>query len=169
MSREVMYALAALLLVALAVVGLATREHMVTDTTTTSPTTGAVPGDFGQAVDIYKQNYIQYKTTGRVEYKTAYEAAESWIQQYLGSMESRVATGRTSITNFVEKNAGAGTELGQLGTKLKTIKREGPAAQDTYIALKRINEDVPEDNTDLYVKGGIAAAFVGVAVIMSAF
>jgi hypothetical protein len=155
MSREVMYARLAPLLTT-------KREHM-------APNPQQVPEDFGQAVEIYRQNYVQYKTTGRVEYKTAYETAQTWIERYLQSMEKRITDGRQSITSFVNENAGAGTTLGQLGDKMKMIKKEGPAAQDAYVTIKRINEDVPEDNSDLYVKAGIAAALVGVAGIMSVF
>jgi len=155
MSREVMYATLAPLLAT-------KREHM-----TTNPQ--QVPQDFGQAVEIYKQNYIQYKTTGRAEYKTAYERAQSWIEKYLQSMETQIANGRQTITSFVNKNAGAGTTLGQLGDKMKTIKKEGPASQDAYLTIKGINKEIPEDNSDLYVKVGIAVALAGVAGIMSVF
>jgi hypothetical protein len=133
------------------------------------PVTIQTPTDFGQATELYKQNYVQYKTTGRAEYKTAYETAQSWIERYLQSMETQIANGRQSITSFVNKNAGAGTTLGQLGNKMKTIKKEGPAAQDAYLTIKAINKEIPEDNSDLYVKGGIAAALIGVAGIMSVF
>lgn len=159
MSREVMYAL----------VG-ATQEHMTTNVQKAAPmpaTSSQAPADFGQAVDIYRQNYVQYKTTGRAEYKTAYEVAETWIQQYLQSMRSRIDNSKQTITTFVNQQAGAGTELGKLGDKMKSIKKEGPASQDAYITIKRINEDVPQDNTNLYVKGAIAAALIGIAGIAS--
>lgn len=129
----------------------------------------STPGDFGQAIEIYKQNYVEYKTTGRAEYKTAYETAESWIKQYLEGMQSRIQQSATTITNFVDKNVDAHTELGHLNAKLQTIKREGPASQDKYITLKRINAEVPQDNTDLYVKAGIIAGLVGVVAVISAF
>ncbi len=145
------------------------REHLTVDARQPAPQVNPseTAMDFGQAVEIYKQNYIQYKTTGRAEYKSAYEVAESWIQRYLQSMSSRINAGKQTITAFVNERAGDGTELGQLGDKMKEIKREGPASQDAYITIKRINEDVPEDNTDLYVKGAIAAALVGVAIVAS--
>jgi hypothetical protein len=136
---------------------------------TPPPVSIQTPTDFGQATELYKQNYVQYKTTGRAEYKTAYETAQSWIERYLQSMETQIANGRQSITSFVNKNAGAGTTLGQLGDKMKTIKKEGPASQDAYLTIKGINKEIPEDNSDLYVKGGIAAALIGVAGIMSVF
>ena len=124
--------------------------------------------DFGQAVEIYKQNYVQYKTTGRVEYKTAYETAESWIQQYLESMQTRIRDGTQAVTSFVNENVNSGTELGQMQSKMRTVRTEGPKSQDAYITAKRINsEQPPEDNTNLYVKGGIAAALAGIALVMS--
>ena len=133
------------------------------------PVSIQTPTDFGQATELYRQNYIQYKTTGRAEYKTAYETAQAWIEQYLQSMEKRVTDGRQSITSFIKEYAGSGTTLGELNAKMQTIKKEGPASQDKYITIKRINQDVPEDNTNLYVKVGIAAALVGIAGVMSVF
>lgn len=124
--------------------------------------------DFGQAVEIYKQNYVQYKTTGRVEYKTAYETADSWIQQYLENMQSRIQDGSKAVTSFVNQNVNTGTELGQLQSKMKTVRTEGPKSQDAYITVKRINaQQPPEDNADLYVKAGIAAGLAGIAFVMS--
>lgn len=166
MSREVMYALAAILLLVLFLA--LRREHMTVNVAQTPPTSNPaqMSADFAQAVEVYRNNYIQYKTTGRVEFKTAYENAESWIQQYLKSMESQISNGRQSITSFVNQNAGADTELGVLGDKMKTIKREGPESQDAYITIKRIQDDIPEDNTDLYVKIGMVIAFIGVAAIV---
>lgn len=168
MSREVMYA---------------TREHLdpvarLQPTTEVPqlprvnapvPAPTRTPTDFGQAVEIFRRNYVLYKTTGRVEYKTAYESAESWIQQYLSSMQNTISEGKQQIAGFVNRNINSGTELGQLSQKMKTIKKEGPAAQDKYITIKRIQSEEVIDYTDLYVKGGIAAALVGIAVVMSVF
>lgn len=167
-----MYAVLAVFLLPL-VLWVATRRERLTQRTppavAPSPNPERIPEDFGQAVEIYKQNYVEYKTTGRAEYKTAYETAQAWIEKYLQTMEKQLTDGRQSITTFVNEYASAGTTLGDLGDKMRTIKREGPASQDAYITIKRINQDVPEDNTDLYVKAGIAAALAGVAGIMSAF
>ena len=172
MSREVMYA---------------TREHLdpvarptqpprevsevpqLPRANAPTPTPSQAPTNFGQAVEIFRQNYVLYKTSGRAEYKTAYENAESWIQQYLSSMQNTITDGKQQITSFVDRNVNSGTELGQLSQKMKMIKTEGPAAQDKYATIKRIQSEEVVDYTDLYVKGGIAAALVGIAVVVSLF
>jgi hypothetical protein len=165
MSREVMYAL----------VG---REHLVPAASTQprpvfapTPQPSTVQMSFSQAVEIFRQNYVLYKTTGQAQYKTAYETADAWIQQYLSNMQTRVVNSKQEIASFVDRNINSGTELGQLSEKMKKIKKEGPESQDKYLTIKRINsqEEDTTDYTDIYVKAGIAAALIGVAVVVNAF
>lgn len=170
-----MYALVATIAVAILLAASQLREHMTPQAVTTrapvnapTPLIGQTSMDFGQAIEIFKENYVAYKTSGRVEFKTAYENAQSWIEQYLSSMQNRISSGSREITDFVSQQAGADTELGTIGAKMRQVKTEGPAAQDAYTTIKRINEDIPEDNTNLYVKAGIVIALAGVAGIMSA-
>lgn len=174
MSREVMYGLAALLVAAAVVLAVSRLREPLENPppsqrlVVNAPAPLEAPMDFAQAIELFKQNYVAYKTTGRVEFRTAYENAQSWIEKYLGSMQNRISSGSRQITNFVSQQTGADTQLGKLGTTMKKVAKEGPATQDAYATIKRINEDVPEDNTNLYVKAGIAAALAGIAGIMSA-
>lgn len=124
--------------------------------------------DFGQAVEIFKYNYIQYRTTGKTYYKDAYESAQKWIEDYLARLNGDIEKSGSDIKEFVDKYANSGTDIGNLGASLKEIRREGPALQDKYETIKRIQtEESKTDYTDYYVKGGIAAALLGVGVVMS--
>jgi hypothetical protein len=128
------------------------------------------PASFSQAVELYKTNYIQYRTTGRSEYKIAYESAERWIESYLNKMNDSIDTNAAAITKFVNEYSNANPELGDLQKRLSTIRKEGPALENTYTTIKRVNREQPEiDNTDLYAKAGIAAGLLGVVIVMSLF
>lgn len=128
------------------------------------------PASFSQAVELYKTNYVQYRTTGRSEYKMAYETAERWIESYLKQMDASVASNAQAISKFVDEYSTASPELNTIQKQFATIRKEGPAVQDAYATIKRVNSEQPEiDNTDLYAKAGIAAGLLGVVIVMSFF
>ncbi len=126
------------------------------------------PTDFGQALEIFKTNYVQYRTTGRPEYKTAYEGAESWISQYLQSMSREIESSAASVNKFIQDNVDANPELVQLQSRFRTIRNEGPAVQDTYATVRRVNKEVPDvDYTEFYVKAGLIVGFVGMIALFA--
>lgn len=123
---------------------------------------------FAEAMNAFQTNYVQYRTTGRSEYKTAYENAQRWIETYLGQLNASIADDAKSISKFVTDSAKTNPELENLRTQFATIRKEGPAAQDAYSTIKRVNSEQPVlDNTDLYVKAGIAAGLLGIVIVMS--
>ncbi len=153
-----------------------------TPATTPTPATVATPAvegseerlvltdssDFGQAVEIFKHNYIQYRTTGKTFYKEAYENAQRWIEKYLAGLNENIEKSSDDITDFVNKYASSGSDIGNLGASLREIRRDGPALQNKYETVKRIQaEESKVDYTDYYVKGAIAAALLGVGVVVS--
>jgi hypothetical protein len=124
--------------------------------------------DFGQAVEIFKYNYIQYRTTGKTHYRDAYENAQKWIEDYLSRVNTNIEKSGTEIKDFMTKYASSGSEIGDLGASLKEIRRDGPALQNKYETIKRIQaEESKPDYTAYYVKGGIAAALLGVGAVVS--
>ena len=126
------------------------------------------PTDFGQALELYKTNYVQYRTTGRPEFKIAYESAESWISQYLQSMSREIESGATYVNKFIQDNVNANPELVQLQSRFRTIRNEGPALQDKYAMVRRINTEAPEvDYTEYYVKAGLIVGFIGMVALFA--
>lgn len=127
--------------------------------------------DFTQALELYRVNYLQYRTTGRSEFKTAYENAESWIQLYLEDKSTKIANGRDFVTGFLNNYATANPDLDRLKTRFSQIRREGPAVEDEYSTIRKINEntDISVDATPYYVKGGILVALIGAIFVLSTF
>lgn len=123
---------------------------------------------FAQAINVYQTNYVQYRTTGRPEFKIAYENAQRWIETHLRQMNTAIETDSRTISKFVTDYTNTNPELTQLQKRFATIRKEGPAAQDAYTTIKRVNDEQPIiDNTDLYVKAGIAAGLLGIVIVMS--
>ena len=126
--------------------------------------------EFTHALDVYREYYLKYRTTGRSEYKIAYENAERWIQLYLGNISNQITSGRTFVDSFLRNYATASPDLDKLKTRFTRIRKEGPAIQDEYSTIKKINDNAeqPPDASQYYVKGGVLIALVGAIFVLSA-
>jgi len=131
----------------------------------------SAPTDFGQAVELYRTNYIEYRATGKNEYKIAYENAERWIQLYLNSIGQRITTGANYINQFVTNYQSSNPELVTLQRRFREIRRDGRSLQDKYTTVKRVSDQEqtpePEDWSEYYVKGVIAVGLLGVIALMA--
>ena len=127
--------------------------------------------DFTHALELYRTNLVQYRVTGRTEYKTAYENAERWIQTYLNGINDNITNGKTFVDGFLQNYSTTNPDMDKLKTRFSQIRREGPQVQDTYMAIRRINEqgDVPVDMTPQYVKVGVLVALIGAIAVLSVF
>ena len=133
------------------------------------PTPSVEPITFYNAVNLYKQNYLDYKLTGRAEYKTAYENAQTWITNYLNQLNTRIDEDKEYVNKFVSEYANTNPELSALQEQMKTIRTEGPKLQDRYETEKKMREEAPEDFTPYYIKGGVILGVIGIGVIASFF
>lgn len=126
--------------------------------------------DFAQALELYRVNYLQYRTTGKSEYKIAYENAESWIRTYLENVSSQIASGRTFVNTFLQNYSTTNPDMDKLKRRFTEIRKKGPEVEDEYSTIKKINDaaDTPPDTTAYYVKGGILVALIGAIFALSA-
>jgi hypothetical protein len=125
--------------------------------------------DFAHALELYRVNYLQYKTTGRSEYKIAYENAESWIQAYLTSVSDRIATGRAFVNTFLQNYSTANPDLDKLKRRFTEIRKVGPKVEDEYSTVKRINAaaETTPDTSSYYIKGGVLVGLIGAIFVLS--
>jgi len=133
------------------------------------PTPSVEPMAFYSVVNMYKQNYLQYKLTGRAEFKTAYENAQAWITRYLSQLDKRITEDKEFVSKFVTEYQNTNPELTALQEQMKTIRTEGPKLQDRYQTEQKMREAAPEDYTSYYVKGGVILAAIGIGVIANFF
>lgn len=127
--------------------------------------------DFNQALELYRTNLLQYRLTGKSEYKIAYENAERWIQLHLEEINRQITSGKTFVNRFLQDYSTANPDLVTLKTRFRQIRSEGPRTQDEYAAIRRINEqnEVPVDMTSQYVKAGVLIALVGAVIVLNTF
>lgn len=125
--------------------------------------------EFAQALELYRVNYVEYRASGKAAFKTAYEAAETWIQKYLENLRKKITQDAEYVNNFTQEYARMNPELSELQSKMKTIQKDGPQLQDKYTTVKNLDQTIPPDTTSYYVKGVIVAAVVGIIVAFSFF
>jgi hypothetical protein len=119
-------------------------------------------------MELYRINYIDYRATGRAEYKIAYENAEKWIQRYLDSMRTGIARDAANVQSFVQEYQTANPELVELQRKFQVIRETGPKLQDQYSTVRRLNTERPEmDYTSYYIRGGLIVAALGLVFVLS--
>lgn len=125
--------------------------------------------NFRQALEVYRTNYLEYKVTGKPEYKVAYENAQSVIEQYLANLQKKIGNDASYVDNFVKQYANSNETLMKLRDQSRAIQKEGPALQDKYDATRRIQEKPaePTDYTSFYVKGALIAGVASIAAIAS--
>lgn len=124
---------------------------------------------FAQMLEAYRSNYLEYKMTGNAANKTAYENAQTWITQYLASLNKQVQDSASYINGFVSDYARANPEIQKYTRDLAKVRTEGPKLQDKYETSRLLDaqkEEVP-DWTAYYVKAFIAAGLVGVVAVIS--
>lgn len=127
--------------------------------------------DFSHALELYRTNLVQYRVTGRPEYKTAYENAESWVRNYLNNVSAQITQKKSYVDSFLQNYSTANPDMDTLKTRFSEIRATGPQAQDDYMTIKRINdaEEIPVDPYPYYVKGGALLALVGAVFVLTTF
>lgn len=125
--------------------------------------------DFAHALELYRSNYVQYRVTGRSEYKIAYENAEKWLNSYIDSISTQITDGKTFVDSFLREYATANPDLEILRNRFKEIRTKGSEVQDEYQTIRAINESQPKevDMSPTYTKIGVAVALVGATLVLT--
>ncbi len=120
------------------------------------------------ALQRFRSNYAEYRATGNVAYKTAYENAQRWLDLYVEGLGTQVATNSQTIDQFVQDYSTANPDLVNLQNSMKKIQVDGPRLQDQYVLTKRAMVEEPGDPIP-YTKLGLAIALMGVVGIVATF
>jgi hypothetical protein len=138
-----------------------------------APSTMQSPGlsqaNLVNALNIFRDNLLEYKLTGSSSYKRASDGAKAWLDRYLQNLNLQVNTTADSLTTQVNSYTSANPELIKAQTDFQTLKTEGPKVEDTYQTIRRqMNQTTaPPDMTGLYVKAGIAGGLVLGAIALT--
>lgn len=111
-----------------------------------------------RVLEQMRDNLLEYKMTGRTEYKSAYDGAKAWLDQYIASLNTRLTREADAITADVTTYQTANADMTKTQTDFTRLRTEGPQVEDAYLTVKKqMDNGSAPDTTNLYVKVGIAA------------
>lgn len=118
--------------------------------------------EFQQWLDRYKDSYTKYRTTGDASQRTIYEKSKAYLDDYLAAREQEAAQNTEMLKKYVEEVAGEDPTT--QSKRITDAVANGPKQYDELLTSEL--SEVPTDYHALWVKGGIAAAVLGVAGII---
>lgn len=116
----------------------------------------------------FQSNYLDYKLTGQELYKTQYQAAETWLNDYIRTLQQTKQKNDVFLQKFTQDYANTNKDIMDARGVLKNVKQKGPELQDTYETLKEVNEEVPTDYSQYYTKALVVAGLVAIAGVLGA-
>lgn len=133
----------------------------------TSSTSASVP----QLLEQMRDNLLEYKMTGRSEYKSVYEGTKAWLDRYVSNLSQSLNRESDTITTDVNAYRSANSELTNTQSQFQTIKAEGPTLEDRYTTIKtQMDQSSAMDTrTGSYVKAGIAGGLILGAAALTFF
>jgi len=132
----------------------------------TSSTSASIPALLEQMRD----NLLEYKLTGKSEYKAVYEGTKAWLDRYVANLSASLNREADSITTDVNAYRSSDTELTKVQSDFQVVKTEGSQLEDRYMTIKTQMDQQPAPNTTgTYVKVGIAGGLILGAIALSLF
>jgi len=116
-----------------------------------------------------RDNLLEYKMTGDTRYKSAYEGTKTWMDQYISTLNQKLARESDAITTEVTRYRTANADMTKTQDDFQRVKTEGPKAENTYLTIKRQMDQIPilDGSTDAYIKVGIAGGLAIVAGVLA--
>ena len=123
---------------------------------------------FNTLVRSYHDNYLQFKTTGKPSYQTAYQSAQSGIDNIIKTLQDQVSAQKAEVSSFYK----SGVEM-----KLKELQHENRLLQhglgderDQIVAAEMRSNPVQTfpgpSLTSYYIAAGVLAATIGVLMVV---
>jgi hypothetical protein len=126
--------------------------------------------DINTLLTRMRDNLLEYKMTGKSEYKQVYEGTKAWMDNYIANLNTYLAKESDSISSEVTSYRNANAEMAQIQSDFQDVSKKGPELENSYLTIKQQMDEVPRpDSTSLYVKGGIAAGLALGIVALSFF
>jgi hypothetical protein len=123
---------------------------------------------FNTLARSYHDNYLQYKTTGKSSYQTAYQSAQAGIDNIIKTLQDQVSAQKAEVSSFYK----SGVEM-----KLKELQHENRLLQhglgderDQIVAAEMRSNPVQTFSgpsmTNYYIAGGVLAAMIGLLMVV---
>ena len=131
--------------------------------------TAVADPQYERVVQIYRNNMLEFKVSGKAANKTAADQAQIWISKYLASLEANVASDARYITGFVKEYSTTNSDLVAMQARIKKVKSEGPRLQDVYETEKEANKEAVVDLKPYYAKVGAVVGLIALATVVGLF
>lgn len=136
----------------------------------TPPTSGSGGVSVPQVLEQMKQTLLDYKMTGKSEYKTSYDGLKAWMDRYISTLSTQLTRDADRLTSEVDTYRNANPEIEKTQVEFQRVAREGPQVENTYLTIKKqMDQTSTPDYSGLYVKGAIALGLVIAAAVLSFF
>lgn len=116
---------------------------------------------FNELTRSYHDNYLEYRVTSDPKYKTAYEGAQTGIQNILAGVKSEVDAKKKEIADFY--TAGTEEKLNDMRAESREIKA-GLLSQEDLLQAATIRQEPVLDTPSLKIQY-ISLAVLGVILI----
>jgi hypothetical protein len=122
---------------------------------------------FNTLVRSYHDNYIEYKTTGKQSYQTAYQSAQEGINTILKTLEDQVSAQKAEVSSFYK--SGVEMKLKELQHENKLLQHGLGEEQDqiTAATMRSSIQTTPSPSlTNYYIIGGVLGATIAGLVFL---
>jgi hypothetical protein len=125
--------------------------------------------EFEVILEQYKANLLEYKVTGRSDYKTRANTAEKWIRDYIATLNKSVEMDAAYINRFVKEYENTNPELIQFQKEIQNARKKGPELSDIYEGEQKVLPEDPVDETLFYTKVAAIGGILALAAVASFF
>ena len=122
---------------------------------------------FDNVVNQYKQALLNYKVTGRSEFKTQAVRSETWIKDYLNSLSRQIQTDAAYIDRFVKTYERTNPDIVKYTKEIRDARTKGPELQDVYEGEQEVRKVPPMDETPFYVKAAVIGGILAIGAVVS--
>ena len=123
---------------------------------------------FNTLVRSYHDNYLQYRTTGKQSYQTAYQSAQQGIDTILKTLDDEVKAQKKEVSDFYK--SGVEARLKDLQHENKVLQH-GLSDERDQITAANIRASAVQVTpihplTGYYIAGGVLAGVIGLLMFL---
>lgn len=122
---------------------------------------------FPTLMSSYHDNYLQYKTTGDPKYQTAYQAAQSGLDNIIASMQEQTDAQKSAMADFYK--SGVEQKLREQQDSMRELRGDLMSQKDAETAAKlrapvAVAPPTPSTTIPTWEIFGIGTAILAVGV-----
>ena len=124
--------------------------------------------EFDNVLRQYRNNLLEYKTTGKSVFRQQADIAEKWLNDYINTLNQTVQRDAAYIDRFTKEYERTNPELLKYGKEIAKVRKEGPKLQDVYEG-EQIEKQETVDASIYYTKAAVLGGILAMAAVASLF